>query len=622
MTKAPFAIAAFSSLLAAPAVAADTTLPAGFAMQARTSVSAAAIVGTTAPAGLTATPALPPARPTPAVSVSRRLPALLTPEQRDNYRAIFAAMRAEDWSGAAARLDGMGDGPLHAVVRAELILAKNSPRAEPDRIVQAIAAGPDLPEAQQLAAMARKRGVTSLPAIVTPRDLVRLAGASKRSSARSVREDAAAAALASLVQPMLKEDRLADAEAALDAAVDLSSEARTEWQQRLAWAFFQAGDDAGARRLAARAQAGSGDWAVQADWVAGLAAWRSQDCDAAGRAFDQVSRRGRDGETIAAGLFWSARADTACQRPQLVQAKLRSAARMSETFYGLVATAALGTTPPAPPAPVDLAGADWSRIEAVSNLRTAVALAEVGERGLADELLRHQARIGRVQDHETLIHLAARLDLPATQVWLAQNGPAGTSPSLAARYPQPGWTPAKGWRVDKALIYAHALQESRFRIDATSPAGARGLMQLMPGTVDLVARRKGEPSDRSRMTDPAFNLEYGQSYLEQLRDGGICGGLLPKVIAAYNAGPGNVAKWNERSRNAADPLLFIEAIPFAETRAYVAIVLRNYWMYQRTSGAAAASLKAIAQGMWPRFPGLPGKSALRLGGVGATASAE
>ena len=124
------------------------------------------------------------------------------------------------------------------------------------------------------------------------------------------------------------------------------------------------------------------------------------------------------------------------------------------------------------------------------------------------------------------------------------------------------------------------------------------------------------------MVEPAFNLEYGQSYLEQLRDGGICGGLLHKVIAAYNAGPGNVQKWNERNRNTADPLLFIEAIPFAETRGYVAIVLRNYWMYQRNSGAASASLKAMAQGLWPKFPGMPGKTAVRVDAVGAVASAE
>ena len=88
------------------------------------------------------------------------------------------------------------------------------------------------------------------------------------------------------------------------------------------------------------------------------------------------------------------------------------------------------------------------------------------------------------------------------------------------------------------------------------------------------------------------------------------------------SGPMSVANWNTRGRNLNDPLLFIESIPFAETRAYVAIVLRNYWMYQRQSGARPDSLKAMAQGMWPRFPGLPGQTAVRLDALGRTASAD
>jgi soluble lytic murein transglycosylase-like protein len=237
-------------------------------------------------------------------------------------------------------------------------------------------------------------------------------------------------------------------------------------------------------------------------------------------------------------------------------------------------------------------------------------------------LLKHQARIGAAHDHEALLHLAAKLDLPATQIWLAQNGPAGTRMSIAARYPAPAWAPQGGWRVDKALIYAHALQESQFRTDAVSPAGARGLMQLMPGTAQLVARHRGEAVDQIRLTDPAVNMEYGQSYLQELADSSGTGGLLPKVIAAYNAGPGAVANWNARGRNLSDPLLFIESIPFAETRAYVAIVLRNYWMYERQAGVHSDSLAAMAQGMWPRFPGLPGQTALRLDSLGQIARAD
>ena len=75
-----------------------------------------------------------------------------------------------------------------------------------------------------------------------------------------------------------------------------------------------------------------------------------------------------------------------------------------------------------------------------------------------------------------------------------------------------------------------------------------------------------------------------------------------QVIAAYNAGPNAVARWDINNRAQNDPLLYIESIPYAETRGYVTTVLRNYWMYERQSGEQTASLKALAQGAWPRFP--------------------
>jgi hypothetical protein len=61
-----------------------------------------------------------------------------------------------------------------------------------------------------------------------------------------------------------------------------------------------------------------------------------------------------------------------------------------------------------------------------------------------------------------------------------------------------------------------------------------------------------------------------------------------------------------------DPLLYIESIPYWETRGYVPIVLRNYWIYEGKAGRGSASRKALAQGMWPRFPGLPGADAVRM----------
>jgi soluble lytic murein transglycosylase-like protein len=541
----------------------------------------------------------------------------LRPAERQAYAALFDALRSGDWTAVRAGIAANPDGVLTPVAEAELMLAKNSPRVERDAILALVARAPELPQAPQLLALARKRGAVDLPTLPTPRDLDWVNGAPTRIAARASADDVAAAALAQQARPLLKSDQPAAAEALLTGAdASLAPESRTEWQQRIAWSYYLTGDDADARRLADAAAHGPGEWATQASWVVGLSAWRTHDCKASEDAFARVAANAGDDEMKAAGLFWTARSEMACGRFDRVQGRLRQAARVPETFYGLIAARMLGTQPRAGDVHAALTGDEWTRLSPHPDIRRAAALVEVGEYGLADEMLRWQARIGDDGEHRALLHLAAQLDLPATQVWLAHNCPAGEVVEASARYPRPSWIPQGGWQVDKALVFAHALQESRFRTNALSKAGAYGLLQVLPGTADLIERKRGgQPIAAASLAVPAVNMAYGQAYLEQLRDAAGTGGLLPKVIAAYNAGPNAVARWNINNRAENDPLLYIESIPYAETRGYVAMVLRNYWMYQGQAGEKAPSLTALAQGQWPRFPG----AAQQAGGMAAAA---
>jgi soluble lytic murein transglycosylase-like protein len=334
------------------------------------------------------------------------------------------------------------------------------------------------------------------------------------------------------------------------------------------------------------------------------------DYQAAAEHFGSVAARSSDLELNAAAHYWAARAETAGQRPQRVQAHLQAAARQGETFYGLLAQSALGMRRRA--AELNAFSAqDWQALSALPNVRTAVALSEIGEMSLAGDVLRHQAQIGNPRLHEPLLHLAARLNLTSAQMWLAHNGPRGTHTDTHDRYPSPSWRPARGWRVDPALAFAHALQESNFRPEAVSPAGARGLMQVRPGTASDLIRWRGIAADPSRLNDPVTNVEFGQAYLEYLRDQPATAGLLPRVIAAYNAGPAPVGVWNTRF-DQSDPLLFLESIPYWETRGYVPIVLRNYWIYEQRTADQSPSRRALAAGLWPRFPGMSGPTAVRI----------
>ena len=182
-----------------------------------------------------------------------------------------------------------------------------------------------------------------------------------------------------------------------------------------------------------------------------------------------------------------------------------------------------------------------------------------------------------------------------------------------AGYPTPKWTPVGGWHIDPALIYAHTLQESVFRARVVSPAGARGLMQIMPAAARQHAAELGITGNAGDLVRPDVNLAVGQLHLTSLRDCTATGGLLPKVIAAYNAGPLPVARWNSQIHDGGDPLLWMESVPYWETRGYVTTVLRNYWMYERQAGGPSESRAALAEGLWPTFPGLDGSRAVRVG---------
>ncbi|MDF2382381.1 lytic transglycosylase domain-containing protein [Nostoc ellipsosporum NOK] len=580
-----------AALLATPALAHAADLPAGADGSA-----------TAADDGVAA----------PAPREGDGIPDQLDSDQKAGYRKVFAALHAQRWQDAQLQLDSMKPGPLHAIARAELYTAKNSPKVELAPLLQLIGDAPELPQADQLSRMARTRGAMTTPAIPAAARLIWYDGAPVRQRARSIKSDTAATEIALAIQPYVKADQGAEAEGVVARfEADLTPEARTEWQQKVAWIYYVAGDDDNARRVAAKAQDGAGDWAPQADWVAGLAAWREQDCAGATAAFERVATRAADTELRSAGLYWGSRAEMACGRPDKVATKLRAATQYGETFYGLLARSALGIEDK-PGKGEKFVAEDWRALERRPNVRVAAALVEIDEDGLADEVLRYQAKIGNPSEHLALTRLAGRLSLPSTQLWLTHNCPQGTQPLTAARYPAPNWTPAGGWRVDKALVFAHTLQESRFNSEIRSAAGAMGLMQVKTGAAIDIGRRNGRNYAASDLTKPSVNMEIGQSYLEQLRDQPFTGGLLPKVIASYNAGPTPVANWNAMIKDGGDPLLYIESIPYWETRGYVMTVLRNYWMYENQEGRKSSSREALAQGMWPKFPGMQGPAAVKL----------
>jgi soluble lytic murein transglycosylase len=540
-----------------------------------------------------------------------------TSKEKQTYSAIFAAIDGRNWAEAEKLINAAPKGPMTAMARAELYVAPGSPKVEAGQLQALLNDASWLPQAEQLEKMAEKRGATDLPQRPGTKRFRYLGSAPKRGLPDS---SPSAASLRSHMQEHIKNDDPASAEALLESgAANLDSSALTELRYRVAWSYYIENQDANALRVAGSARSAGGEWATQADWVYGLASWRLNNHSEAFNAFDRVSRSADNDELRAAALFWSSRAAMAARQPNQVQPRLQAAARYQESFYGLLAAEALGMEPVAAKT-VRRDAPDWKALAREDNVKVAISLAAIGKNNLADESIRHQARIGDDSQHGALARLAGALNLPATQLWMSHYGPNSQNLDPMARYPNPNWTPSGGWRIDQSLVYAHALQESAFRTSVISSAGARGLMQVRPGTASDLARARGTGFSPSDLDRPSINLEYGQSYIEKLRDMGSTGGLLPKVIAAYNAGPTPLARWNSEIRDNGDPLLFIESIPYWETRGYVAIILRNYWMYEIQRGKDGGSMTGLAQYLWPKVPENGRSSSVRVNGGGSFAA--
>ena len=136
---------------------------------------------------------------------------------------------------------------------------------------------------------------------------------------------------------------------------------------------------------------------------------------------------------------------------------------------------------------------------------------------------------------------------------------------------------------DPAFVQALVRQESAFDPKAISRAGARGLMQLMPGTALRVARKLNIPYSRARLTrDPKYNVRIGRAYLLQMLEEYNGSPIL--ALAAYNAGPARVNRWlktlGDPNRSVEHAVDWIESIPFYETRNYVQRVLENFTVYR------------------------------------------
>lgn len=289
-------------------------------------------------------------------------------------------------------------------------------------------------------------------------------------------------------------------------------------------------------------------------------------------------------------------------------------------FYGKLAAEELGRAVSVPPVGHVPSAEDVDAIAKERGLRRALALYRLD---LRMEALREWNFSIRGWDDKRL--LAAAELARRNEVWDRAINTADRTAALHdynLRFLAP-YRPlfsefAKQQNIEESWVLGLVRQESRFIPTVKSSAGAAGLMQLMPGTARMVARRIGVKDFRwNDVTDPELNIKLGTSYMREVLDGLDGHPLL--ASAAYNAGPGRAQRW--RGDTPLEGAIYAETIPFNETRDYVKKVMSNTMYYAALApagGAESRTLKARLGTITPR----PGASAAASAAASTAAVAE
>ena len=359
---------------------------------------------------------------------------------------------------------------------------------------------------------------------------------------------------------------------------------------RIAASYRAEGHDADTYRLALTT---SDPNVPQLLWDSGFAAYRMGNWKEAALHLEALAEsRAAQNSMRAQGAFWAARAHMHSGDPVKVVTLLELAARQNPSFYGILAERALGIDTRTGFSDPVLTQSDFADLMRAGGARRAVALWQIGE----SEFIGPELNRAFVNNDERLdpamAALARALGVPNVELRASEKS-AARGVVLTGLFPVPNYMPAGGYKIDSSLVLAFARIESRFQIVATSPVGARGLMQLMPATAKKLGVK--DPDD---LYDPATSLAVGQRYIELLLN--QLDGNLMEIGGAYNAGPTAVSRWRTGAAKD-DPLLYVESIPYVDTRSYVKKLMLYHWLYRRRFGQDAASLDATIRGEWPIY---------------------
>ncbi|ANY19873.1 Soluble lytic murein transglycosylase precursor [Tsuneonella dongtanensis] len=346
-------------------------------------------------------------------------------------------------------------------------------------------------------------------------------------------------------------------------------------------------------------------------WLGGSKAlWQMGDGNQAAPLFFRYGNAARTPQTRSKGFYWAGNASARAGNQAEANRYFEMAARYPEYFYGQLALERLGR-----PLPqfkqISLTQVSPQQAAAFNASPLAAAIRTIARTGIDWRTERYffTALADDAKDaaeYQLAANLARELGLEELAVVIGRTAPEkGIEGFTHVGFPVIATPPG----ADYTMVHAIARQESEFDINRISHAGARGVMQLMPGTAQEQAGKMGMSyMSASLMTDPQYNIRLGDGYFARMMD--YYGGSYPLAVAAYNAGPGNVNKWlranGDPRTGAVDWLRWIEEIPIFETKNYVQRVIENAVVYEALHPDRiryGAAPKGVTQFIGKRSPG-------------------
>lgn len=332
------------------------------------------------------------------------------------------------------------------------------------------------------------------------------------------------------------------------------------------------------------------DRIAEYEWLAGWLALRFlHDPATATLHFRNVYAVAATPITIARAAYWLGRAAEKSGNRSDMSKWYNVASKYPVVFYGQLGALKIGKRQPYIPSPSSVSKRDIVNYRSNELAKAAYIMFEIRENLLGKEFLKAAAKAAKTPGERVLV---AQMGI--------ERGNYGYSLHVAkdiyrvsgevimnALYPVFNLVSISGQQITQPnpeYILAVTRQESEFDADAMSPAGARGLMQLMPATAQMVARKNGISYNKNRLlSDPRYNVTLGSAYLaSRLR---LFDGSYILATASYNAGEGNVKKWitkngDPRNMNLEQVVDWIELIPFPETNNYVQRILEGMQIYR------------------------------------------